>query len=172
MAKQLSYLVDANVLMEAKRRYYRFALCPGFWECINLHHRRGEIASLDKVKNEIKEGKDDLYQWAKEECPKSFFKATTEPKVQGYYGSLMAWAQSQPQYLPAAVAKFAADADGWLVAYAKHHNYLVVTHETPAPKSKSEIKIPEACKALGVDWVDTFDMLEKLKVQFIRKVTT
>jgi hypothetical protein len=26
------YVVDANVLIEAKNRYYAFDLAPGFWE--------------------------------------------------------------------------------------------------------------------------------------------
>ena len=28
----------------------------------------------------------------------------------------------------------------------------VVTYEKPAPRAKKSIKIPDACKALGVDW--------------------
>ena len=35
-----NYLLDANVFMEAHRRYYAFDLCPGFWECLLHHHRR------------------------------------------------------------------------------------------------------------------------------------
>jgi hypothetical protein len=28
----MAYLVDADVLIEAKDRYYAFAFCPGFWD--------------------------------------------------------------------------------------------------------------------------------------------
>ena len=28
------YLLDANVFIEAKNHYYRFEVCPAFWEWI------------------------------------------------------------------------------------------------------------------------------------------
>lgn len=31
MAEAVRYILDANVLIEAKRRYYAFDLCPGFF---------------------------------------------------------------------------------------------------------------------------------------------
>jgi len=169
MATRPRYLLDANVLMEAKRRYYRFDLCPGFWECIAWHHKQGTIASIDKVREEIESGKDDLSQWVKRECPKSFFAATTDSKVAEWYGKAIVWVQSQKHYLPEAMSKFAADADGWLIAYAKQNGFVVVTHEVPAPESRTEVKIPDVCKALDVPYIDTFDMLETLKTRFTWK---
>lgn len=166
MATRLRYLLDANVLMEAKRRYYRFHLCPGFWECIAWHHKQGNLASIDKVKGEIEDGKDDLSQWVKRECPKSFFLPTTDAKVGEWYGKAIAWVQSQTRYSAAAVSKFAVNADGWLIAYAKHNGYTVVTLEVPAPESRTEVKIPDVCVALGVKYVDTFDMLGAVRTQF------
>jgi hypothetical protein len=71
---------------------------------------------------------------------------------------MVAWAQGQPQYLPPALTKFATVADGWLVAYAKSNGLVVVTHEVPS-EARNEVKIPNVCRAFGVDYVDTFDML-------------
>jgi len=28
----MPYLLDSNVFIEAKNKYYRFSLCPGFWD--------------------------------------------------------------------------------------------------------------------------------------------
>ena len=28
----MKYLLDSNVFIEAKNRYYAFDICPGFWE--------------------------------------------------------------------------------------------------------------------------------------------
>lgn len=166
MSARPRYLLDASVLVEAKRRYYRFGLCPGFWECLAWHHKQGVIDSLDKIKSEIEEGKDDLSQWAKRGCPAGFFVATTDPKVAEWYGKIVAWVQSQTRYLPQAKSKFAADADGWLIAYARQNGFTVVTQEVPAPESRKEVKIPDVCEAFGVLYLDTFDMLEKLKTKF------
>ncbi len=166
MPKRLRYLVDANVLMEAKRRYYRFGLCPGFWKCLSWQHKQGVVGSIDKVKAEIEEGKDDLAHWVKRSCPKTFFAASTDPKVAGEYGRIMAWVQSQARYSAAAKAEFAQAADGWLVAYAKVSGLVVVTHEAPAPESRKEVKIPDVCNQFNVPYVDTFDMLEDMNTEF------
>ncbi len=50
MARRARYLVDASVLMEAHRRYYRFAVCPGFWDALIWHHKQGTISSIDRKK--------------------------------------------------------------------------------------------------------------------------
>jgi hypothetical protein len=172
MPKRRNYLVDANVLMEAKRRYYRFDLCPGFWACLAWQHKQGSIGSIDRVRVEIEEGKDDLAHWAKRTCPKTFFSATTDAKVAAAYGKIIAWVQSQVRYSPAAKAEFAQVADGWLIAYSNVHNLIVVTHEAPAPESRKEVKIPDVCNQFSVPYVDTFDMLEALGTEFIWKPPT
>jgi hypothetical protein len=45
--------------------------------------------------------------------------------------------------------------------------YAVVTQETPEPNSKKRVKIPDACKALGVPWFTPFQMLKDEHVQFV-----
>jgi len=166
MAKRLRYLVDANVLMEAKRRYYRFALCPGFWECLVWQHKQGLVSSIDKVRKEIEEGRDDLTQWVKKECPKTYFAESTGRSVAQEYGKAMVWVQAHARYSDAAKAKFALAADGWLVAHAKVNNLVVVTLEAPAPESRAEVKIPDVCDQFGVKYADTFEMLEAMNTRF------
>ena len=56
------YLLDANVFIEAKRRYYAFDLCPGYWECLVWHHRAASIQSVDRVKVELERGADELQE--------------------------------------------------------------------------------------------------------------
>lgn len=31
------FLLDANVFIEAKNRYYGFDICPGFWRWLDLY---------------------------------------------------------------------------------------------------------------------------------------
>ena len=50
------YLIDANVLIEAHKRFYGFHICPGFWDCLLKHHGGGRILSIDKVMEEILPG--------------------------------------------------------------------------------------------------------------------
>jgi hypothetical protein len=64
------YVLDANVFIEAKRRYYAFDIAPKFWDSLIQHADNGEIESIDKVKKELEKGKgkngeeDDLARWA------------------------------------------------------------------------------------------------------------
>lgn len=169
MAKHARYVIDASVLMEAHRRYYRFGVCPGFWECLVWHHKQGAVISIDRVKKEIDEGKDALRHWARNDCPASFFESTNGKVIGGRYGEIIGWANAQNRYVPEALAEFATVADGWLVAYAGEHGLTVVTQEVAAPESKKEVKVPDVCKAFKVPSIDSFDMLEQLKARFTWK---
>lgn len=168
MVAPTKYVLDANVLVEAKRRYYRFGLCPGFWECLGWHYKQGAVRSIDRVKQELDIGKDELTHWTKKGAPSGFFAPTTDKATAGLFGQMVVWAQSQPQYLPLALTEFATAADGWLVAYAKSNGFVVVTHEVPS-EARNEVKIPNVCKAFGVGYIDTFDMLEELTTVFTWK---
>jgi hypothetical protein len=70
-------------------------------------------------------------------------------------------------YTQAAVYDFLSGADCQLVAYAHAHKHTVVTHEKAAnPGAKKKIKIPDACDALNVPFVDTFKMLRDEQARF------
>jgi hypothetical protein len=168
VASQTKYVLDANVLIEAKRRYYRFGLCPGFWDCLSWHYKQGTVRSIDRVKKELDIGKDELTRWAKKGAPAGFFAATTDKATAGVYGEMVAWAHAQPHFLPPALTEFAMAPDGWLVAYAKANGLVLVTHEVFSD-ARNEVKIPNVCKAFDVAYVDTFDMLEDLKTVFTWK---
>jgi hypothetical protein len=78
----------------------------------------------------------------------------------------MTWVQAQNQFSPAAKADFANGADGWLVAYARAKGCVVVTQEVPAPDARRKVPIPNVCQAFDVPFVNTFEMLRALGVQF------
>ena len=77
----------------------------------------------------------------------------------------MIWSQGQAQFTTAAKAEFARVADGWLVAYALAKVCIVVTHEQFNSEAKARIMIPNACRAFGVQYVDTFQMMRELGVR-------
>lgn len=79
----------------------------------------------------------------------------------------MAWVQSQHQFSEEAKSEFASGTDGWLIAYAKKNNMILVTHEVLAPEARKTIPIPNVCEAFSVRYDDTFQMLRALKTQFV-----
>lgn len=158
------YILDTNVFIEAHKRYYSLDLCHGFWECLRYYCQKPRLLSIDRVKNEITEG-DELHRWI-ENSPDELFLSTATSTVVKEFSEMMAWVQSNPQFYEAAKAKFAQDADGWVIAYAKAHDCIVVTHEVFNQDSKRRVPIPNVCREFDVDYVDTFKMLRSLEVRF------
>ena len=74
------------------------------------------------------------------------------------YQQVMTWAWGQ-SYKLNAINEFQSVADSWIVAHALAYGRVVVTREKPAPGSKKRIKIPDACDALKVKYLDPFTML-------------
>lgn len=50
--------------------------------------------------------------------------------------------------------------------YAKATGAVLVTQERPRPGVQNPVPIPNVCEALGVAFVDTFDMLRALSTRF------
>lgn len=159
-----TYLLDSSILIEAHRRYYGFDICSGFWDCL-LHYGTNErLLSIDKVKEEL-QGEDKLTQWANG-APECFFVSTDNGEITAYYGVIIEWVRNQKQFRISAIDEFARVADGWLIAYARVNNFIIVTHEVYAANVRNRVPIPNVCKAFNVPIIDTFDMLRELDTHF------
>ena len=160
------YLIDSDVFITAKNRYYAFEICPGFWDSLLSAHSLGSIHSIDHVKKELLEGRDDdkVKKWVKAQVPSEFFYSCDNATVQAY-AEIMQWV-NKGNYAQSAKSKFANDADGWLIAYAKAKGSVVVTNEQPAPESKKGVKIPDVCREFKVEFEDTFSMLRYLGIKY------
>lgn len=160
------YVLDANVLMEAAKRYYAFDITRRFWDALIQHAQTGLLLSIDRVKAEIDRVGNDLKNWANNEFH-SWFVSTVEDDVIDAYRQVMQWAYSQNQFTDAAKAEFARgdNADAWVVAYALAKGCTVVTHEQFDSNIKRRIPIPNVCQAFSMQPVDTFQMLRALGVR-------
>ncbi len=159
------FALDANVFIEAHRRYYGLDLCPGFWMCLRHYGVRQRVVSIDRVHDELSAGRDALAQWVKD-GPAELFVSSTEPEVGDAFADMMAWVQGSVAFRPEAKMEFAAAADGWLAAYAKVHGAIVVTHEQYRPHVKRRVPLGNVCHTFGVVTQDTFEMLRELDVRF------
>jgi len=54
------FLLDANIFIEAHRRYYAFDIAPPFWMALINHAKNGRLLSIDRVEIELKRGGDEL----------------------------------------------------------------------------------------------------------------
>lgn len=128
------YLLDSNIFIEAKNRHYGFDFCPAFWEWLVEQHSAGVVASVEQVSGELREGNDELAEWAKAR-PEFFLPA--DDKAVSSLSVLSNWC-SETEYDDAAVSDFLQVADYYLVGYAHAHACTVVTHEK-SNESKKKI---------------------------------
>lgn len=166
----MKYVIDSNILIEAYHRYYAFDLAPKFWNELQSFALSEEVVSIDKVQEEIIAGNDNLADWVRTEYSCAF-KPTTSYDVIKEFGQMQQWAAEQVigaerRFIPQALADFASVADGWIVAYARVNDLVVVTHERSNSMQRNRVVIPEVCNAFGVRFVQTFDMLRDLNVKF------
>ena len=164
----MSYIIDSDVLITAKNRYYAFDLCPGFWDSLLALYHSGWVRSLDRVRQELLQGSDDdaIVKWIHDSVPGGFFESCDNAAVASAYTDVMLWVQRNYQFIDNAKAKFATGADGWLVAYSMTHDCTVVTLEESRPESRNQIKLPDVCMQFNVPYVDVFSMLRSLRVQY------
>ena len=162
------YLLDANAFIEANRRYYSFDICPAYWDALLDHNGKGAVLSIDRVLDELSDGKDALKEWA-EDAPEGFFMSSGAAGIVTCFGRLQVWANTRrnPPFLRQALSEFATKADAWLVAYALHHDLVVVTHEAFSAQKVNRVLIPVACQEFAVKYVDVFTMLRELQARFV-----
>jgi hypothetical protein len=161
----LIYLLDANAYIEAKNRYYRMTVCPGFWDWIDLQFASGQVGSIRMVLDELSKNGDALSEWVKVRQPQ--FIETDDERTQEVFTEIAQFVVEQPDYKEPHISNFLAVADPWLIAKAKTLGATVVTHEVLVPPGSKKVKIPNICRKFDVDFCNTFDLLESMAAQFV-----
>jgi len=165
MTNDIVYLLDTSVFIEANQRWYPFDIAPGFWEALLRYAKEGRLASIDRVRDELIRGNDQLSTWAKHHCEGLFLLTCTADVIE-CYRDVMQWIAVQTQYLERAKQQFADQADGWLVAYAKVMGWTIVTDEQFNANSRARIPLPNVCVPFRVPYINTINMLRSLGVRF------
>lgn len=159
----MTWLLDTNVLVNAKRDYYGFEFCPAFWDWLDVAWAGGRVESVDAVYDELIDYGDQLSDWAREH--RAFFRSPAVDEVEAM-ATVNEWAATAADYTLAAKQEFAAAADSALLAYALAGGHTVVTHELPSNATK-RIPIPNAAAALGVAYASTWRMLRVEHPRFV-----
>lgn len=168
MTEPATFVLDSDVFIAAKNASYAFDICPGFWNGVIRAHAQGRARSIDRIRTELLSGRkeEDLVQWVENEVPAAFLHDSNSETVSLAYAEVMLWVQRNGRYFDRAKAKFATEADGWLVAYSMVNATVVVTNEQPRPDSRNRVLLPDVCAQFSVTYEDTFLMLRQLTVQF------
>ena len=159
-----TYILDANIFIEAQNRYYGMDFAPGFWAQLAKRAEVRSVVSIDRVKEEVRSDKEpDMNEWIDNDF-KIGFLSTNVDSIAGKFAEVMESVQSNTQYSPHNVAEFARGADGWIIASALLGNYTVVTKEKYAPQNSKKVKIPNICEKYGIRCIDTFTMIRELGI--------
>lgn len=159
----MPYLLDANIFIEAKNRYYGLDFCPAFWDWLIASNAAGSVYSIEKVGDELAAGTDNLAAWAAQRGPGFFLKPDAQllPAL-----ATVSTRASGQNYEAGAVATFLQAADYYLIAHALAHGHTVITHEIPSTTLK-RVKIPNVCIPLGIKVMSPFEMLRTEHASFV-----
>jgi len=159
----VSYLLDANVFIQAKNLHYGLDFCPAFWDWLLAGNAAEKVSSIDKVADELAAGADELTDWMNQRGLGLF--RQTDALVAAQFSHVSTWVMQQ-NYEPAAINTFLQVADFYLIAHALAGGHTVVTHEVPA-NSPRRIKIPNVCIGLKIDCITPYQMLRRERARFV-----
>jgi hypothetical protein len=157
----MTFVLDANVLVNAHCGFLRRDLSPGFWHWLEAAFRSGTIICVDKIKNEPDGYEGELKRWCSS-APKGFFRKG-DLFLLPHLAAVNAWAQGDDRFSQAAKDRFADDPDSYLIAHARLLNGTVVTYEKDRVE-RENIKIPVACRGVGVQCVTFYEMFKLVNV--------
>lgn len=167
----MKYCLDANVFVEAHRRYYAFDIAPPFWRALEQWGQAQAICSPRQVFDELAGQGDALAHWCKTSGAALF--VDPDPETHSRFQALALHLTSR--YQQHLYSSFLAGADPWVIAYADAHKLTVVTmevlrQETVDPRTGKvggkKIQIPNVCQHFNVPTCNTFDLLREMKFSF------
>lgn len=168
MSQQKPMVLDTNVFIEPKNRYYSFDFCPGYWDFLIADFKDGNAVSILPVREELLAQEDELAVWVKDIVPKVHFEdCVKDPTVLAKQLEVAEYVQNNYSK-PNVIADFLAPdvADSWVIAYAMAHEGIVVTHETHKSKNK-KVSMADVCDQFGIHHIDVFEFLRKEKAKFV-----
>ena len=155
------YIIDANILITASRQLYPFDIMPGFWTQL-LEKGENKLVLLDKVKEEIYQGSDELADWLQQNEQAFVQKDMNDNLVVAAYGQVIQSVMDNDIYMEVAKSDFASVADSWICAHALSKGYVIVTQETFDQNCRRRVKIPNVCKEFDMEYINLIQFLREL----------
>ena len=156
--------MDANTYIQAKNEYYHMDVVPGYWEWLDTQFQLGTLASVSMVYDELKGYEDELTDWVKPR--KEHFMDVSDDETQAVFSEIIQLLADN-DFTSKDTDNFLAGADPWLVAKAKVTDAAVVTLESLVPENSKKIKIPNVCRQLDIEYINTFKLLRLLEAKFV-----
>jgi uncharacterized protein DUF4411 len=153
----MSFCIDTSSLLEAWQRAYPPDRFPGIWERIEKLIEEGQLVAPDEVLHELERKDDELLAWAKSK-PKLF--VPLDPFLQNAVTKILAKHAALVGSIPGR-----NQADPFVVALAQLRRLTVITEEI-GTKGLGRPKIPDVCKAEGIECLRLVDAFRRLGWKF------
>ncbi len=165
----MQYLLDTNTFIQAKNSYYAFDIAPSFWTQLLEKLKQGQVAVIDAVSDEIKQGNDELKEWFKDQVISQadqikILQAKEDATVLAIYREIAQMVAMNQVYKESEKARFFRGADPWLIASAKSWEAVVVTCETLSGVGTTKVKIPDICQQTGVSFVNLYTAMRAMQI--------
>lgn len=164
------FLLDTNVFIEPKNRFYPFDIVPGYWDLLEKELGANSVQSITQVYDEILSGGDDLSKWMKQHVGRAkFIDCISDNAVFVQYLKVSNFVKGLPSKKQNAKNEFlkTSSADPWLAAYAYVHKACLVTMETTRAKSLKKVSLVDVCDHFGVRHIDTFQFLRAMQAKLV-----
>jgi len=156
MSQFVKYIIDTSALINAWHLYYPPKNFPTLWDKLTKIIKNGYLKAPLEVFDELEEGGDDLYKWAKD-LKTYLFEERDEIQdlVVDILHQFPYWANRD-------------DADPFVIAMAQFYNASIICCEKPdGRKNPAEIrKIPDACRALGIRYLHFYQLVVEKEWSF------
>lgn len=160
------YLIDTNIVIGAFNHRPR-DIFETYWRQFDAFFSEGQFYFHQSVENELLKRDDEKSQWLRSFVPTSQILTVTQEEVDSYR-AVTRWVRDRKDapYEESAIREFLRVADSWIVASAHARDFIVITNETPSPRKRTRVKLPDVANGLGVQCMTEFDFLRQQSIIF------
>jgi hypothetical protein len=149
-----AFCVDTSSLIAAWEERYPQENFPKFWERIDDLFKASRAFVPEAVVDETDKRSSELHKWLKE---RSYAAVGYETEIQEAAKSILS---TYPLLVKQSKSRFAADP--FVIGTARVKRLVVLTEETPS-NSGNRPKIPDVCRAMGLECVNLIALIRREK---------
>lgn len=157
----MPYCIDTSGLLDGWKRYYPPDIFPIIWDNVSDLIDAGDLIAPEEVREEIRIGADDLYDWA---CAREQMFVPLTIEIQTAVADILA---VHSHWVPTDRSRNMADP--FVVAVARAQGCTVVSGELWSNSARPDrVKIPNVFVSFGIQHIQFLDMMREQGWVFTR----
>ncbi len=151
----MKYCIDTSALIDAWYEYFPPDLFEPVWNTLSEMCEREDIVSVEMVMDELRAQDDDLQKWAGQ------FESLSYPldaELQQTVRHVMDSCSTDPRTGLVIPTSPKSGADPFVIALALNKGIPVVSQENARTDQNQRLKLPDACRLMGVRHMNLLEM--------------